>query len=86
MYQYSTLCVCVFWLQEARGEVTDRCLILEEWMVNAILDSLLGGYAFRIRDGKVSHAQDMRLVDDADGDGKQSGTTGTNKKQGMEFL
>ena len=61
-------------------------LTLEERTANAILDPLLGGYVFRIRDGKkTSHAQDMRLVDDADGDEKQSGTTGTNKKQGMEF-
>jgi len=38
-------------------------LTLEERTANAILDPLLGGYVFRIRDGKTSHAQDMGLVD-----------------------
>lgn len=52
-------------------------------MVNAILDFLLVGYVSGTRDSKISHAQNMRLVDDADGDDEKQ--SGTNKKQGMEF-
>lgn len=67
--------------------VTDGCLILKKLTVNAILDPLLVGYVSGTRDSRISHAQNMRLVDDADGDdGKQSGTTRNKQKAGHGVL